>query len=86
VIITIQAYIFPYDFVDHIDSSHFVDAGAFTGDTLVAWIERYKPQEKGTPYSYFAYEPGSEKFDKLQAYVKTLPTAVQKNIEIKKSP
>jgi FkbM family methyltransferase len=75
---------FPKDLADRIDYGHFVDAGAYTGDTLADWIKRYKPQEKGTPYSYYAYEPCLEQFDKLQDYVKTLPADFQKNIKIKK--
>jgi FkbM family methyltransferase len=66
------------------DLSHFVDVGAYNGDTLKAWINYFKPHEKDIPYGYFAFEPSYEQFCELQAYVKSLPVEVQNNIVIEK--
>jgi FkbM family methyltransferase len=71
---------FPQIQLNEIDYRHFVDAGAFTGDTLESWIKFYKPQDRSVPYSYFAFEPGVDQFAKLQAYVNSLPQNLNQNI------
>ncbi|SIO55145.1 methyltransferase, FkbM family [Singulisphaera sp. GP187] len=54
----------------------FVDCGAFDGDTLKVFLER-----KGDGFDhYYALEPDPLNFEKLRAYVETLPTAVAARI------
>jgi len=69
---------FPEDLKEKIDYSHFVDAGAFTGDTLNEWMNIYKPE--GKLFKYYAFEPMDESWNQLQDYVKRLPKAVQECI------
>jgi FkbM family methyltransferase len=71
---------FPNNLVEQINYSHFVDAGAYIGDTLESWVHRYKPQDKKNPYSYFAIEPCTEQYNKLLIFVKSLPSTIQKHI------
>jgi FkbM family methyltransferase len=78
------AMYFAKDLAERIDYGHFIDAGAFTGDTLVSWIKFFQPQNRISPYSYTAFEPSTANFEELNDYVKTLPEAVQKNIFLEK--
>jgi FkbM family methyltransferase len=70
---------FPADLHSSIDYSRFIDAGAFTGDTLVAWINYYKSEERHS-YFYHAFEPGREQFAELQTFVEGLPDPMRGNI------
>lgn len=71
---------FPFDLTQMIDYSFFVDAGAYTGDTLRAWLEHYKPEQKSGDYSYYAFEPCSDQFAELTSTIESLPQKIQKNI------
>jgi FkbM family methyltransferase len=75
---------FPLYLENLIDYSHFVDAGAFTGDTLKTWINHFKPQESRSLFSYFAIEPSSEHFNELKEYIDSLPIEVRNKISVEK--
>lgn len=61
---------FPADLAQKIDYSRFVDAGAFTGDTLLEWAQycRHANMANDT-LVYWAFEPGSEQYAQLQQTV-----------------
>lgn len=79
-----QIYFHP-DLAPRIDYSHFVDGGAFIGDTLESWNDYYKPYSKTDPYAYYAFEPCHEQFNELTKFVKKLPQEVKKNIVLEQS-
>ncbi len=61
---------FPVELAKRIDYSRFVDAGAFTGDTLLDWLQycRHANMANDT-LMYWAFEPGSEQYAQLQQTV-----------------
>ena len=66
---------FPADLAPKIDYSRFVDAGAFTGDTLLEWLRycRHARMANDT-LAYWGFEPGSEQFAQLRQTVQGIPS------------
>lgn len=63
---------FPDDLTRVGEQEVFVDCGAFDGDTVKSFVERH-----GERFGKFlAFEPDPANFEKLQAYVDTLPAPV----------
>lgn len=73
-----QTY-FPHDLHTRMDYSNFIDAGAFTGDTLAAWL-KYSSVSAGHSFAYHAFEPGPEQFAKLQSFVEGLPASTREHV------
>jgi len=71
---------FPNDLIDKIDYSFFIDAGAYTGDTLIDWIKFFKPE--GKKCKYFAIEPQPTFFNLIENTLKTLPELIKINIKL----
>jgi len=75
----VNAY-FPSDLRSRIDYSVFIDAGAYTGDTLSDWIHFFDPHNKDC--QYFAFEPNPISCVAIDDYVRTLPEAARRNIVV----
>lgn len=71
---------FPDDLSKRIDYSFFIDAGAFTGDTLNDWIKMFKPEWK--TFSYFAFEPGQSSYEELREKVSNLQGSLSEFIHV----
>ncbi len=74
-----QTY-FPSDLIAKIDYSSFVDAGAFTGDTLKEFLRLTQLEN----FSYYAFEPCTSQFLQLEKYVESLPIKLRNNITLVK--
>ena len=61
-----------------IDYSHFVDAGAFDGDTLRDWLSHVVKDNK--PFSYHAFEPGTSAFHRLSHFIESQPKSIRNAI------
>jgi FkbM family methyltransferase len=68
---------FPNDLKPQIDYSCFIDVGAYIGDTLSDWISQCSASAK----KYFAFEPDTDAFKKLNLFIDTLPQKTRSNIK-----
>jgi FkbM family methyltransferase len=74
---------FPEDLTHLIDYSHFVDVGAFDGDTCRDWINKFSP-DNGKICCYNAFEPDKESFSLLSSYIDTLPEYFKTRIKFQR--
>ena len=65
-----------------INTTHYLDAGAFDGDTLRDWASRMVKTHPVAELQYMAFEPGLDNYKLLEKTVKTLPLDLQPNISI----
>jgi FkbM family methyltransferase len=59
---------------------HFVDCGAYDGDTLREWIPRKANLFSSGNFKYHAFEPDPDNYSMLSKYVANLGTELQKNV------
>jgi len=55
-------------FQEPLIDEHFVDCGAFTGDTLQSFISCY-----GEKHTFYLFEPNPKSFEKLDKFIKNKP-------------
>jgi len=60
--------------------SHFVDCGAYDGDTLREWLSRKAPFLAPDQLRYHAFEPDPDNFSLLQQFVTGLPDTLKSRI------
>jgi len=75
-----QETYFPSNIYRYLDNEVLVDCGAFTGDTIRAYF-----QQQGSFQKIIAVEPDLINCQQLEVFISSLPSSVQKKIEIKQN-